>query len=245
MPESLPPKLGNTSTDIMVSIAKGTVGAIPYVGSLIAEIVGNVIPNQRVDRIAEFVRLLEERLAKVEKENLRERFTEPAAIDIMEDSFTQAARATTRERLEHIANIVAHGLSAEELNQAEVKRMLWLLGQLHDAEIIILRGRLPMTNGDFAADGEFQRTHANLLTPIVLHTGSTEDDIEDAAIRGSYLQHLHDLGLLKYRFDRPKKDEIPEFDPETGRLKARGSQVTRLGRILLRYLNQVPEWYRW
>ena len=45
------PELGNTSIDIITSLAKGTVGAVPFVGSLVAEIVGNIIPNQRVDRI--------------------------------------------------------------------------------------------------------------------------------------------------------------------------------------------------
>ena len=49
------PKLGNTTTDIVTSLVKGGIGMVPAVGSLIAEIVGNVIPNQRVDRISNCV----------------------------------------------------------------------------------------------------------------------------------------------------------------------------------------------
>ena len=41
MTASEQPELGNTSRDIVASLAKGTTGMVPLVGSLIAEIVGN------------------------------------------------------------------------------------------------------------------------------------------------------------------------------------------------------------
>ena len=93
--------LGNTSRDIVASLTKGTTGMVPIVGPLIAEIVGNVIPNQRVDRITRFVALLEQRLGKLEEDVVRSKIAAPVLVNILEDSFTQAARATTQERLEH------------------------------------------------------------------------------------------------------------------------------------------------
>lgn len=243
MPENDLPKLGNTSTDIVTSLVKGGVGVVPYVGSLIAEIVGNVIPNQRIDRIVRFVQLLEERLGSLEKDALKNRLNQPAAVDLLEDAFTQAARATSQERLEHIANVIANGLSEEELQQAEAKRMLWLLGQINDSEVILLRSRLVMTSEDVEADAEFRNKHAELLAPDTTHMSSSEDEFEEAALKSSYRQHLHDLGLLRPRFAKPKRGEFPEFDDKTGMMKASGSDVTRLGKMLLRYLNLVPAWY--
>ncbi|MBU6172405.1 MAG: hypothetical protein KGQ60_01290 [Planctomycetes bacterium] len=239
-----PPKLGNTTIDIITSLAKGTTGMIPYVGSLVAEIVGNVIPNQRVDRIVQFVQLLEERLGNIEKDGLEKRLREPAAVDLLEDAFTQAARATSRERLEHVANVIANGLSDEELQQAEAKRMLWLLGQINDSEVIILRSRLVLTREDVQADAEFRNKHAELLAPDATHMGSSVDDFDEAALKSSYRQHLHDLGLLRSRFAKPKRGELPEFDEKTGMMKASGADVTRLGKMLLRYLSLIPNWYR-
>lgn len=236
------PNLGNTSTDVIVSLTKGGVGAIPVIGSLIAEIVGNVIPNQRVDRISEFVRLLDERLRQIEQSVLDDKFREPAVVDLLEDAFLQAARATSHERLEHIANVVANGMSDEELKEAEAKRMLWLLGQLNDSEIIILRSRLVMTREDVDADAEFRSRHAELLAPDTTVMGSSEEEFEEAALKASYRQHLHDLGLLRQRYKKPKRGELPEFDEKTGTMKASGSDVTRLGKMFLRYLNLMPEW---
>src|SRR5271157_3006609 len=109
------PTLGNTSRDVLASLAKGMTGMVPVVGSLIAEVVGNIIPNQRVDRIVRYVQLLEQRLGILEEGVLRRMLLDPIAVDVLEDSFTQAARATTEERLEHIANVVANGISVDQL----------------------------------------------------------------------------------------------------------------------------------
>ena len=235
--------LSTSKTDITVSTLKGAVGAVPFAGALLAEIVGNVIPNQRMDRIARFAELLDERVGKLEQDVLRARFKEPAAVDLLEDAFVQASRATTEERLEHIADALANGLSQDELNEAEAKRMLWLLGQLNDAEVVILRSRLVLTNEDVQRDSEFRSKHAELLAPDTTHLGSSSQDFEAAALKESYRQHLHDLGLLRQRFRKPKKGELPEFDDKTGMIKANGADVTRLGKMLLGYLNLIPDWY--
>ena len=50
----------NTKKDYAVSIGKGILGAIPIVGPLMAETVGSIIPNQRIDRINDFLLKLEE-----------------------------------------------------------------------------------------------------------------------------------------------------------------------------------------
>lgn len=207
-----PPKLGNTTTDLVVTLAKGTTGMVPVVGSLIAEIVGNVIPNQRVDRIARFVQLLDARLARLERPFLEGRIHEPAVVDLLEDAFTQAARATSQERLEHIASVVANGISQDELNQGQTKRMLWLLGQLNDAEVVILRSKLALTREDFDLDSEFRDKHEQLLAPDTTHMGSSEEEFEEAALKKSYRTHLQDLGLVRPRFQKPRRGELPEFD---------------------------------
>lgn len=216
---------------------------VPIVGSLVAEIVGNVIPNQRVDRIVQLVQLLEERLGNLEKDLLEKRLRGPVAVDLLEDAFTIAARATGQERLEHVANVIANGLSDEEFQQAEAKRMLWLLGQINDSEVIILRSRLPLTHEDVQADAEFRTKHSELLAADATHMDSSDDDLDEAALKSSYRQHLHDLGLLRLRIAKPKRGELPQFDEKTGMMKANGVDVTRLGKMLLRYLNLIPDWY--
>lgn len=244
MGESPRPNLGNTSADIVVSVGNVVFGTIPGFGSMIAEIVGNVIPNQRVDRIVNFVQNLEARLGSLEQEALRAKLNQPESVDLLEDAFMQAARATTEERIEHIANVVANGLAPDEVDYAETKRMLWLLSQLNDAEVVVLRSRLAITPEEAQVDAELRHKHPELLAPIVITSGMTNDQVEDAAIRSSYHQHLKDLGLTRPRFKSVRRGEIPEFDDKTGMMKANGSEITRLGIMLLRYLNLIPEWYQ-
>lgn len=234
--------LSANATDRITSLAKGVFGAAPVVGPLAAEIIGNIIPNQRADRIVRFVQKLDDRLKHLEHEVLRQRTTDPQFVDIIEDAFFQAAKAVSDERLDHVANVVANGISAEELNHAETKRMLWLLEQLNDAEIVILRSKLAMTNDDLAADADFREKHKELLALNTTHSGSSEDEFEEAAVKRSYRQHLLELGLVRHRFKRPRRGELPEFDDKTGMMKASGTDVTRVGRMLLRYLNLIPDW---
>lgn len=238
------PNLGTNSADMVVSAANMVFGQLPIFGSIFQEVVGSIIPNQTIDRIVKFLHYLEARLGKLEEETTKAKLRNPESIDILEDAFIQAARATTEERIEHIANVVANGLTSEEIDYAETKRMLWLLGQLNDSEIVILRSRLAITPQEAQDDSEFTQKHKELLSPITLRSGMTKDQIEDAAIRSSYRQHLQDLGLTRPLFKKPSRGEQPEFDDKTGTLKSTGSEITRLGRMLLRYLNLIPEWDR-
>ncbi len=237
-------QIESNNTDFAVSIGKGLLGAAPFVGPMLSEIVGNVIPNQRIDRLSLFATSLYARLKDVEEAFLKARISQPEAVDLIEDGFIQAARATSRDRIDHIASIVANGLSAEELKHTESKRMLWLLGQLEDSEIIVLRSRIALTQGDVERDIEFRSKHSELLAPDMTHMGSTPEEFEAAALKESYRQHLHELGLLRQRFKKAKKGEFPDFDDKTGMMKASGSDVTRLGKMLLKNLNLIPDWYQ-
>jgi hypothetical protein len=237
-------ELNTNITDHITTLAKGLFGAAPVAGPLAAEIIGNIIPNQRADRIVRFVQKLDERLKHLEQEALLRRTADPEFVDIIEDAFVQAGKAVSDERLDHIANVIANGISGEELNHAQTKRMLWLLDRLNDAEIVILRSKLAMTRGDFDADRDFREKHDQLLAPDATYMGSPDEEFEEAALKASYRRHLLDLGLVRQHFKRPRKGELPEFDDKTGMLKASGTEITRLGRMLLRYLNLIPEWYQ-
>ncbi|BBI51134.1 hypothetical protein HORIV_35550 [Vreelandella olivaria] len=50
--------LDDKLVDKLVSLGRGASGLIPMVGGPLAEIIGNVIPGQRADRIAKYLRAL-------------------------------------------------------------------------------------------------------------------------------------------------------------------------------------------
>ncbi|RJX19559.1 MAG: hypothetical protein C4570_05020 [Ammonifex sp.] len=227
-------EIKTNKTDLAAIVAKGALGLIPCVGPLAAEVIGTLIPNQRLDRIQRFLEKLEERVNKLDRERVEKKFHNPGFVDLLEDGFYQAARALTEERLNHIANLVAKGISQEEAEYVRFKKMLSILSSLNDVEVLflIMYGRWEL------GDREFMEQHKDILSPKVATMGSSEDELEAAWIQDSYKAHLVELGLLRPRFNRPRKGELPEFDDKTGTIKASGHELTPLGRMLLKYIGQ-------
>ncbi len=83
---------------------------------------------------------------------------------------------------------------------------------------------------------EFLSKH-NLNKPSV-HLGFSQEEVDKHAIHETYEANLGRLGLLNLRFEEPEQEKLPEFDTETGMLKAHGYDITSLGRLLLRSIDQ-------
>lgn len=227
------------NTDIAAILGKGLVGAIPFVGPLAAEIVGAIIPNQRVDRIESLLKLLESKIAEDKKAKVEEKIITPESVDLIEDGFLQAARAISEERKDYIASLLKNSLTNDHLEYIEHKRLLSILGQLNDLEIIILKS-YTLHHRDPDSE-EFWNVHQDSLQPPGAYLGSTQEDVDRHVIHQTHTTHLASLGLLRPGFKRTKKGALPEFDDKTGMIKANGYSVTPLGRLLLRSIDQINE----
>jgi len=222
--------VSQSRTDALVVAAKGVLGAIPIIGPIVAEVVGAIIPNQRMDRIARLLSALAESVANLDRSILEQRLSTPLGVDLLEDAFQQAARAVSDERIEYVANILKAGLTEDEAKIGDKKFLMWLLGQLSDAEVILLAWFNMSPN----KDEDFRKRHWHVLEPKIAHLGSSQDELDDRTLYESRKAHLVSLNLLRPRFRRTIKQQVPEFDERTGMLKASGYDVTPLGRLLLR-----------
>jgi hypothetical protein len=219
--------------DYVAMAAKSIVGAVPFVGSLLVEIVGTTIPNQRTDRIAKFASILEERLSQVEQAHVRAQITNENFTDLIEEAVRQVARSTSDERREHIANLVEEGVKSDDISFIESKHLLRILGEINDIEVIWLRFyQNPMMSGD----SEFRAKHEQILRPIRTHLGSPQADVDKSTLNNSYKEHLVRLGLLKESFKVDSKTKMPSFDSRTGAPQHHGYSLTRFGRLLLRQI---------
>lgn len=228
------PNLDETKTDLVVSLAKGALGAVPVVGGIVAEVIGTLIPRQRTDRIAEFVEILGEQVKKIDRDVLDQKMKTAEFIDLFEDGAWQAVRSLTRERKEKIAAVLKHSLYGGELSYIQEKELLSLLNELNDVQLIILKAKATGYAND---DEEFYERHREVLQPPSVHLGSEESEFDNAALHRAFVNDLHRLGLLETTFKKPRRNELPEFDLKTGMIKAQFSQITRLGRLLLRYID--------
>lgn len=226
-------ELAQKPVDYVTSAAKATLGLVPFAGSLLAELAGTLIPNQRIDRLTKFAEALEEKLASIQQDFIRAQLSNENFTDLVEEGLRQAAQSLTDERREHIASIIATSLSSEDIEYLESKHLLQILGEINDIEVVWLRSYLNPTIG---GDQEYREKHKDLLRPIPAHMGAQQGVLDKRTLQESYKDHLSRLGLLrpKYRVDR--KTGLPEFDSSSGLMKIQGYELTSLGRLLLRHL---------
>jgi hypothetical protein len=213
--------------DRLVAVTKGAVGAIPWAGGLVAEIVGAVIPGQRADRIAEYLRALSMQVEGM-SQDLRDTITSNAEkVDLIEQGGYQAARATSRERVDQIVEAVSRGLSEDDAYVIRRKRLLQLLGELDNDEVSLLNAYgLSYGGGDRMA---FERINR----PDPIHMQSSSVEIEQNYLFDAGKANLLRLGLLKKHYPSVRKGEVPEFDSRTGDNK-HSVEISGLGRLLLK-----------
>jgi hypothetical protein len=188
-------------------------------------------PQQRIDRLVKFARELNERLTETEKAVFEAQLKDENFTDLMDEGLRQAARSTSDERRQHIANIIRNSLTPEAISFIESKHLLKLLGEINDIEVIVLRSYLHATIG---GDEEFRTKHEEPLRRVPVHLGSTQPELDKHALQESYRQHLVRLGLLEERFELDSKTKMPRFDTQTGAPKRQRLVITTLGGLLLR-----------
>lgn len=222
--------LDNNRIDYVTMLAKAGAGAVPVVGSLLTELAGTLIPNQRMDRLVKFARELEGRLSTIEQGTLAQNLHDPQCADLLEEGMRQAASSLSDERRAYIAALVENSLTVEEISHQESKHLLKILGDISDVEIIVLRSYLVETIG---GDEEFRKRHADVLDYPVAYLNSPQSDLDKSAIYDSYKNHLVRLGLLEERFRLDPKTKQIKVD-SFGRMEKQGVKITPVGRLLLR-----------
>ena len=230
--------LESKTPDYAASSVKALLGMVPFAGSLLAEVVSIIIPNQRLDRIAKFTGVLEQRLADIERDFVRAQLTDENFTDLLEEGIRQAARSVTDERRAYIASLVAHGIATENVEFIESKHILRILGEINDIEVLWLRYHLVPTIG---GDQEFREQHSGIfdIPPAVI--GGPQDIRDKNAMRDSYLQHLAQLGLLTPVYQKDMRSGMPEIDTFTGAPKLWHYDLASLGGLLLRHIGLTTD----
>ncbi len=229
---SLVPDVETKTPDYVALAAKAALGAVPFAGSLLAEIAGAIIPNQRIERIVDFAKRLETRLTDVERRSIQSSLTDENFTDLVEEALRHVARSVSAERRAHIAALLANGLRPETISLVESKHLLRILGETNDIEIIRLASHLFDTMGSGA---EYWAQHREMLEPVAPTMGSSDSELDKAALQDSYDEHLASLGLLvaQHNVDRRTNQLVVDH---SGHIEVRGYDLTQLGRLLLKQI---------
>lgn len=216
------PQLGSRAPDRLAAVLRAGSGMIPLVGSVIAEIVNELVPNQRADRIEKYLVHLVQEVAKCKIENVDQRLKQLENVDLLETGAFQSARALSDERLLYIAKAVAEGIAAEERNKINAKRILNLIGEIDDEEILILDAYRTHEGDKFAK-----------LRPEPAYMGADREVIERAELYDAANTKLQRLSLIEKKINLNSKTKMPEFDVFSGEPKGY-MRITPLGRLVLR-----------
>lgn len=149
MDKHLPAELRATASDRAVVGLRSLVDLVNVVapgwGSLFGELVGEVIPGQRQERMAEFLAQVARR-SRLTAEGLTELAVRLARVEeaaqrlaLFEEGARLAVASPEAERFQHVAHLVAGGLSADELEAARNRSLLRILDNLGVAEVEALR----------------------------------------------------------------------------------------------------------
>jgi hypothetical protein len=225
--------LAKSKADYVALVSKATLGAVPIVGSLLSELAGTIIPNQRIDRLTKFAKELEQRLGKIEEAAFRSHLMSEDFTDLLEEGLHQAARSTSDDRRHHIAGVIANSITSEDISFIESKHLLRVLGEINDIEVIWLRSYLNTRPG---RDEDFQEKHKDILASVRVPLGSPQAVVDKDTLQISYKEHLCQLDLLRQRHEIDSNTQLPVFDKRSGHPKVSGYEITRLGRFLLRQI---------
>jgi len=220
-------QLDNDWRDRAALVTKVAASLVPVVGGPLAELVTEVIPRLRQDRIVEYLRELDTRMASLEREKVESFFADAERIDLIESGGRLAARATSSERISRLAEIVFRGLKTEEASMVRRKRLIGLFGEIDDDEFLLLNA----FGQSYAAPASEAWEMIERPPPAVI--GSPPEQLDHAALYELGIERLLRLGLLMRRFGTVKRGEYPPFDAESGGFKSH-VQISYLGRMLLR-----------
>jgi hypothetical protein len=230
-------ELSKTKNDLIASALKASLSTIPCAGPLIAEIAGEIIPNQRVDRIVGFVEILDTRLSNLEEEFVKSQIDNEYFTDLIEEGIRQASRAISKERKDYIASIIAKSLSSDDVNYIESKHLMRILRELNDIEIIWLKS---FSIHSTKTHQKFKKKHKDILFDKRFENESSKIKADQVALQQSYKEHLTQFSLLKPVFEQSIKgrnEHVPQFDNSTGEQIKTGYQITDLGYFLLKTID--------
>ncbi len=167
---------------------KGGIGVIPG-GSLVVELLNVTIPDRRLERIEKILMILASKELDLDSEEIKQKFHSPEFADIFEDVIHQTVRAISDERLGYLASVVEYGLRQEEIDHSQIKRLLEILEEINDIEVVLLQA-YQENNRD---NQDFKRKHSKLFDVSDL---SEEKLLEHKTMLENYNSHLINLGLI-------------------------------------------------
>jgi len=180
------------------------------VGGQFGQIAASLVPDQRIERVIDFVEIWKDTIKNVQGEQITQNLKIDEAADLAEDAINLASRALTEERRKHIAEVLKNSLTRDEIGFDGKKKLMSIVAELSDTEIVLLSSMdLWATEED-----EFYKRHNAIFEIEPATFGMSQDEYAGETMLEEYYGNLGRLNLAT----------------DT-------REPTRLGRLVLTYLS--------
>ena len=119
-------KMQTNSVDIITSTLKASVGVVPIAGPALQELLSLTIPNQRLERVVNFIEILSFELVeyKDKTDELITKMSEEPYSSLFYKVCVGSADSHSDERIEYIKNIFLYGLNQKEIQIYKAEGLL-------------------------------------------------------------------------------------------------------------------------
>lgn len=226
--------LNENNTDKLVKIINATFGEIPIVGGTLVELFSSVIPNQRIDRMVEFIKILKEKLSNQEQELLKSKILDENFNSLLEDVIESTIRTIGKERKHHFCKIVHTGLTSNKEELIELRIITRTLKELNDIEMIILKNLSILSTNERTS---FYQKNKSILESERLYVGASKEQEKRHYMFKGYLYHLVALGLLDVNYD-VKEESNRISDRSEYKVNTNNHRITEFGKMIVEILNE-------
>lgn len=225
--------LDSNSSDKKVTVWKNIINEVlskmlPVGASFLTDVIFSFVPNQREDRIADFLRELSNQFDNYQKnvENLENRIklieSDKGQLHLLELGF-QFAAETDSTFLHHCyAYYIFNNLDNKTMDDIQREKILKVIAELNEYEIVHLLNFLyPSYVGNVS---EFHKKFENILMPRERYLGVPDDAQEFNAFFDYYKVSLEQKGLIIGK---------PEVKNGTLSFDKKKYSITAFGRIVV------------
>lgn len=180
-------------------MSRAILGIVPFLGPALQELMSDIIPNQRLDRMSQFLYELNHRVTQIEGfkdiiESNKER------IILLEKAIAYSARTNSNIKSIGMVNVLLDGILSDETSLEESAQFLRILDDISEAQLIILKYYYLSQTGD---SRKFRQKHVKLFKYERLFVKASIADRRGHAIYMSNVQGLANYGLLKRTYTWP------------------------------------------
>lgn len=160
-------------------------------------------------------------------------------VNIFEEVALQSSRTIEPERIRHLASILKNSLIDSDYNYDRYNKLLRLINEISEIELLVVKY---YALSEYTEEWKkYKEKHSEILSVKPIHMQSTENEVVENAYATLNKNHLVRLGLLEFKYKKEKKDKPPEFDYKTGTIKSNGYKITKIGKEILRVIDEYQE----